>query len=272
MAEKQSGSRNGKERSRLVPVLAAVLAAVFLCSAGLLCRELMSRRRDQETVRALAELAGEVQQSDGSRPSSPGGSGSREEPEPDADTGHKRDIAALQGENGDCEGWLSIAGTAVDYPVMYTPKSPQKYLRRDFYGKYSISGVPFLDGRGTPEDDNRVIYGHNMKNGTMFSDVTGYAQADFWAEHPTFEYETAQGCDTYTVFAAAAVQKDDPWYDFFAASDEEEYDGWIRYLAEKSLYSTGVTPEYGQKLLTLSTCWGADKAGRLIVAAVRLTG
>ena len=85
-----------------------------------------------------------------------------------------RNLTPLFEANGDCIGWICIPNTAVNYPVMFTPEEPQKYLRKNFEGEYSVSGIPFLDGASTPECDNLIVYGHNMKNGTMFSDVTQY--------------------------------------------------------------------------------------------------
>ncbi|MCI5503401.1 MAG: class B sortase, partial [Eubacterium sp.] len=103
--------------------------------------------------------------------------------------------------NGDCIGWICIPNTAVNYPVMFTPEEPQKYLRKNFEGEYSVSGVPFLDGASTPECDNLIIYGHNMKNGTMFSDITQYRDKAYFEEHPYIELETADGLKVYQVFA-----------------------------------------------------------------------
>ena len=83
------------------------------------------------------------------------------------------------------------------------------------------------------------------------------------------EFETAQECGTYTVFAVAAVRKTDPWYSFLTAADEESYNKQIAYIKSKAMYDTGVSPENGQQLLTLSTCYGSGKDGRLLVVAVK---
>ena len=63
----------------------------------------------------------------------------------------RHDLAALQSENPDCVGWLTIPDTSVDYPVVWTPSDPEHYLRRDFYGNYASGGTPFLDGRNKPQ-------------------------------------------------------------------------------------------------------------------------
>ena len=99
--------------------------------------------------------------------------------EPTEQSATEHNIPALIAVNGDCIGWLSIDGTSISYPVMYTPSEPQKYLRRSFYGQYSQSGVPFLDSRCSMNGGNLIIYGHNMKNGTMFAPLLSYAEEAF---------------------------------------------------------------------------------------------
>ncbi len=106
-----------------------------------------------------------------------------------------RNLTPLFEANGDCIGWICIPNTAVNYPVMFTPEEPPKYLRKNFEGEYSVSGIPFLDGAFYPECDNLIVYGSNMKNGTMFFDVTQYRDKAYWEEHPYIEFETAGGIE-----------------------------------------------------------------------------
>ena len=173
-------------------------------------------------------------------------------------------------QNADCIGWICIPGTAVDYPLMHTPEDSEKYLRKDFYGAYSINGVPFLDGRCSLESANLIIYGHNMKNGTMFGSLKNYTDASYYAEHPTIELETAAGKALYTIFSVMKVQKEDAWYRFLTVDAETDFLHQIRYARECSLYDTGIIPTYGQQLLTLSTCYGSSGGdGRLLIVAAK---
>lgn len=158
----------------------------------------------------------------------------------------------------------------INYPVMYTPESPQKYLRRNFDGGYSQSGIPFLDYRCDTGCTNRMIYGHNMKNRTMFGTLIHYTDPAYAAAHSVITFQTADGLEKYTAFAVVPVQKTDAWYSFIRAADGAEFAKQVALLRSKSLYDTGVTPVYGQQLLTLSTCYGSGKDGRLIVAAAQL--
>ncbi len=151
---------------------------------------------------------------------------------------------------------------------MHTPQDQEKYLHKNFNLKYSSSGVPFMQGNNTLESDNIIIYGHNMKNGTMFSTITQYRKKAFCTKHPTIEFETGQGLKLYTVFAVARIKNTDSWYSFTVAADEADFENQIARIREASLYTTDSIPQYGQQLLTLSTCYGNSKNDRLIVIAV----
>ena len=178
---------------------------------------------------------------------------------------HKRNLAPLFEQNPDCIGWIYIEGTAVDYPVVHTPYEPQKYLRMNFEGEYAMSGVPFLEGTRELTDDNIVIYGHNMKNGTMFSDLSNYVYKDYFKMHPVIEFETAGGVKYYDIFAVVIFKETDAWYYFDSAFDEEHFNEMIYDIKCRAVYETGVAPEYGKQIITLSTCYGSKNEDRLVV-------
>lgn len=181
---------------------------------------------------------------------------------------HVRNLALLQQENEECVGWLYIEDTRVNYPIMHTPDNPEKYLRMNFYGEYSVSGVPFMDATCSLTSMHIILYGHNMRNDTMFGDVAEYTKREYREEHPFIEFETVNGCVQYEVFAVAIVDASDDWYFTNTAETPEEYKEKISYIREIDLYETGIMPEYGEQLLTLSTCYGSDDDTRLIVVAV----
>ena len=181
-----------------------------------------------------------------------------------------RNLNPLYKKNSDCIGWICIPNTKVDYPVMHTPQDPQKYLRKNFDCEYSSSGVPFLQENNTLDSDNLIIYGHNMKNGTMFATITRYREKAFCAKHPTIEFETGQGLKLYEVFAVVKMKNNDVWYNFIEAVDEIDYRNKVEEIKSRALYDTGVTPQYGQQLITLSTCYGSTKNDRIIVIGVEI--
>ena len=177
-------------------------------------------------------------------------------------------VADLLSMNPDCFGWLSIAGTNINYPVMHTPNNPQEYLHKNFYGEYSQSGVPFLDLRCAEDSSNLIVYGHNMNNDTMFADLCNYSDYSYFTQHPTVVLETKNGILVYTVFAVMKVKADDDWYRFITADTKRDYDSKINYAKTHSLYDTRITPEYSKQILTLSTCYGGNSDNRILVLAV----
>lgn len=178
-------------------------------------------------------------------------------------------VSDLLSMNSECFGWISIAGTNINYPVMHTQSNPQKYLNKNFYGEYSYSGTPFLDSRCSADSTNLIIYGHHMNNGTMFADLCNYTDYSYFSEHPTVVLETKDGAFAYFVFSVMKVKSDDVWYRFTTAGTEKSYEKKISYAKEKSIYDTGITPVYGQQILTLSTCYGYNQDDRILVLAVR---
>ena len=177
-------------------------------------------------------------------------------------------ISELISMNSECFGWISIAGTNINYPVMHTPSNPQKYLNKNFYGEYSYSGTPFLDARCSADSTNLIIYGHHMNNGTMFADLCNYTDYSYFSEHPTVVLETKDGGFAYSVFSVMKVKSDDDWYRFTTVGTEKSYNSRIEYAKEKSIYNTDITPVYGQQILTLSTCYGYNQDERILVLAV----
>ena len=178
-------------------------------------------------------------------------------------------ISELISMNSECFGWINISGTNINYPVMHTPSNPQKYLNKNFYGEYNFSGTPFMDSRCSADSTNLVIYGHHMNNGTMFADICNYTDYSYFTEYPIVVLETKDGAFAYSVFSVMKVKSDDDWYRFTTVGTEKSYNSRIEYAKEKSIYDTGITPVYGQLILTLSTCYGYNQDDRILVLAVR---
>lgn len=219
-------------RTRNKPVLiffCLLLSAAAVLAGANIYSELKERQKEKEDFAAVSQIA------------EPTVTAAQTESEPTERPTAELNIQALITENADCIGWLSIDGTNISYPIMHTPSDPQKYLRRNFYGKYSQSGVPFLDGRCDLQSTNLIIYGHNMKNGTMFSDLKRYVGRDFLNAHRTVKFETTDGVQTFIVTEALKTNTSDAWYDRIAAED-------------------------GRHLI-LSTCHGSGKDGRLLIIA-----
>ena len=244
-----------RNTKHMLEVFIVLLTAILLFSSIMLWQDFSDMKKSEEDFAVLEKIAETTV------------SGSDDTSEI-SDT-RKRNISALIEKNSDCVGWICIPDTAVNYPVMHTPSEPQKYLRRNFYGEYSYAGVPFIDARCELDSTNLILYGHCMKNGTMFRSIRKYSDQNFLKNHPYIEFETEDGCGVYDAFTVVKNTTSCDWYDFINAENREEYDKMIRNIKSKSIYDTGITPEYGDRLLTLSTCYGSSKDGRFLVIATR---
>ncbi len=183
----------------------------------------------------------------------------------------------LYAQNSDLFGWICIEGTKINYPVMHTPDDPEYYLHRAFDGKKSAGGVPFLDGNCYAGCGNYIVYGHHMKNGTMFAAITGCAREEFRKEHPTIYFDTVDEAGTYEVLAAfyaKAYRVDDKnvfrFYTYTDLTDEAVFDEYLAHVYGAALYDTGITAQYGDQILTLTTCSYHTADGRFVVVTRKI--
>ena len=251
---------------KVLPIITGLLFLVTIVSCIMIADTMIrsdAEIEDFENLSALTKIPTESTEEETSIPPD-------EPPETEPEPIFTRNLSPLFEKNNDCIGWICIPDTAVDYPVMHTPQDQEKYLHKNFDRKYSASGVPFMQGNNTLEGDNIIIYGHNMKNGTMFATITRYREKAFCAKHPTIEFETGQGLKLYEVFAVVKMKNNDVWYNFIEAVDEIDYRNKVEEIKSRALYDTGVTPQYGQQLITLSTCYGSTKNDRIIVIGVEM--
>lgn len=178
-------------------------------------------------------------------------------------------------ENSDMVGWIQIEGTSIDYPVMQTPADPNYYLKHDFEKRYTDYGCPFMqaDCDALRPSDNLIIYGHNMKDGSMFADLAKYRSKDFWQAHKTVWFDTELGSYAYEIFTVihTTVQADTAdafaFYLFVDAAAPEDFADYVSACQARALYDTGIFADYGDKLLTLSTCDNLTDDGRWLIIA-----
>ena len=192
------------------------------------------------------------------------------------DEAQGHDISILQEENSECVGWVSIEGTDIDYPVMWSPNDPDYYLDHSFEKTSNRHGVPFLDSRCNIDTaDNLIIYGHHFVEGEMFSALHKYANYSFYKDHPVITLETAEEISQYRIAAVLRVSGTvypTRWSIFNSLyMDEVQFEEMAQEIKAQTLYSTGVSPVYGDHLLTLATCEYTQKNGRLAVVAVKET-
>lgn len=181
---------------------------------------------------------------------------------------------ALYEQNKDFIGWISIENTNISYPVMQSVDNPDFYLKHSFDKGYSDYGVPYLDEAcATGLSNNLVIYGHNMKNGTMFHDLLKYSATGYWEAHPIIRFDTLSQLNEYQVVLAFRFDTNDEdfRYNEYTDMNEEEFIEFMEECRSRQLYDTGIAVEYGDALLTLSTCEYTYENGRFVVLAKKVT-
>ena len=187
---------------------------------------------------------------------------------------------ALAEKNPDMIGWISIADTPVDYPVMYTPEEPQYYLNRDFDRKYTAEGMPFLDGRcdAAAPSDNLIVYGHNMRSGRMFGTLSRYRNEEYRQAHSLISFDTLTERRMYRLYAGFVIRlagneqdADTMCYRVDLTSDGEQLQALLDYASQHALFiDPEVEPRLQDQLLTLSTCTSVRRNERFVLMAVRV--
>ncbi|MCM1495669.1 MAG: class B sortase [Bacteroides sp.] len=179
--------------------------------------------------------------------------------------------------NPDYVGWLYLEDTLVDGPVVQSQLDGNgywEYLYKDFDGNYKFAGTLFLDKSCSIEEPataNWMIYGHNMNDGSMFGTLKYYRDEAFWREHPTFTFTTRTQVETFEILGVVQSWVSDypqgqfEYFYFFDAENEESFDAFVQQVKDNALYDTGVEAEYGDQLITLTTCDSWHEEGRLAI-------
>ena len=178
-------------------------------------------------------------------------------------------------QNEDLIGWIAIDGTTINYPVMQSKNNPNFYLKHSFEKEYSDLGVPYIqEDCDILTSDNLVIYGHHIKGGRMFGALEDYKSKSFYEKHKSIQFDTLTEQAEYEIIAVfktvAYSSEGYRYYDFVNAENEDEFNAYVEKCKELALYDTGVTAEYGDRLITLSTCEYSAQNGRLVVVAKKV--
>lgn len=177
--------------------------------------------------------------------------------------------------NSDLVGWIVIDGTDINYPVVQSKVYQEFYLDHNFDGEEDEAGSIFIDARNDVSlpDDNIIIYGHNMKNGSMFGTLQHYLDKDYYEEHSIVSFDTLHKRHIYKIAAVGlskiSDESDDTfkYYDFLNAENKKSFNNYVKNIQSLEAYETGVKLEYGDKLITLSTCNSVEEDGRLFIIA-----
>ena len=158
---------------------------------------------------------------------------------------------------------------------MQSIDKPNYYLQKDFYKKYSSYGTPYLSEQcNIKTSNNLVIYGHHMKNRKMFGELEDYKIEDFYKKHKLIDFITLESKEKYEIFAIfktiAYSQNGFKYYEYINFNNENEFNTFVNKCKTISFYETDIKPQYGDKLITLSTCEYSSKNGRLAIVARRV--
>lgn len=260
-----------KKQNVVLRLLLIVLLGVFVFSGWVLADYWLESRAQQQELEQLRELV--------------------QTPEPereelpllvavtDPDTGEERTVlreyAPLYERNRDMVGWIHVEGTGIDYPVLQS-KIKDYYLRRNFDKKRANHGSIYVWEWADvfAPSDNVTMFGHRMNDKTMFYELLSYEQESFWQEHPTFRFSTLEEHYDYEIFAVLRTSgtggEGMAYHTFVNAADQQEFDAFISECKQLSFYDTGITPQYGDKLVTLSTCDYALSNGRMVIVGRRV--
>ncbi len=184
----------------------------------------------------------------------------------------------LLNKNKKLIGWVKIDDTNIDYPVMQTTDN-EYYLDHNLNQEYDKNGSIFMDKDCDviKPSTNLILYGHHMQSGKMFGGLDKYSDKKYYEKHKYIEFDTIYEKGIYEVmyvFRSRVYSEEDvvfKYYQFIDAMSEVEFNSNMKEMAAMSLYDTGVTAGYGDRLLTLSTCDYQEENGRFVVVAKKVT-
>lgn len=184
---------------------------------------------------------------------------------------------SLKKENADLMGWIAIAGTTIDFPVMQTPQDANFYLTHDFNKKENAFGTPYLDGECNLESDNNlIIYSHNVRNNQMFGTLKAYTSEGYAKKHRTITLDVLTARESYEVigvFTAEVSKGDKKVFDYRTGIDCKEsakFAEFMKQYRENAVIILDDMVSVSDKLLMLSTCEYTHENGRLVVVAKRV--
>ncbi|MDG4728821.1 class B sortase [Bacillus pumilus] len=175
----------------------------------------------------------------------------------------------LRKVNNDIVGWINMKHTMIQYPIVQS-RDNAFYLTRNYLKNDTRAGSIFMDYRNDVlhESPNTVVYGHRMRDGSMFAGLTNYLKKDFFHEHRTFQYDTLYQSYEAEIFAVYETTVD---FDYIQTDFQDlgEYAHYLQAVRKKSIYQTKTDVSTDDLILTLSTCDHvlAPKNGRLVVQA-----
>lgn len=272
-------------KKAIVTILILILLAIFGISAFHVVTYFVESKEQEAHYDELSDIVKDAQEaakattSASEKETKPAEATEPENTEPAEDGGMLPGYAELYEINNDLVGWMRIEGTEIDYPVMQTPGRTDFYLKRNFDKDHSERGCLYVREECDVfrPSDNVTIYGHTMMDGSMFAYLHEYQDKEVWEDNRLIFFDTLYEYHVYEIFSVfittASLGEGFSYHQMEDAESEEDFDEFIAKCKALALYDTGITPEYGDKIICLSTCEYSDPDGngRLVVAAVRIS-
>ena len=189
------------------------------------------------------------------------------------------DFAELQeNTNADIYAWIYIPDTKIDYPVLQHPTDNTYYLNYNLDGSRGYPGCIYTEDYNEKDftDPNTVLYGHNMKNGTMFAGLHKYGDSEYLEEHPYVYIYTEEGLLVYEIFAAYQSGDEHILYAHDSFEDRKVYGKYLEEILSMrsmgSVLKEGAEVTEDSRIITLSTCISGKPNNRFLVQGVLLNG
>lgn len=253
-----------KKNNLLIYLAVAMLTAAVLCASVLLFK-IRQKENSGNEFYTLAQISGNV------IPENPGTQSDEDNLKLSENRSvcHK-DYRPVYEKNNDFAGWIRIENTGINYPVMQTPNNSDYYLNHGFDREYSDFGVPYIDGKCViGKSNNLIVYGHNMNDGSMFGNLCSYSDYEYFKTHRYIYFDTMEESKKYVIVASFICDLDTEVfaYNQYTDMNRNEFETFKSEIENRQLYNTNEGIEYGDELLTLSTCEYSHRNGRFVVVA-----
>lgn len=258
-----------KDRKKLIHriIMLVLILMVIVSGIGVITRYLQDKRAEEE-YRRLAELAKQTTEATMEVPTEAPTEPQETEPETEAYIS-PIDFEALAEVNPDVVGWIKIPDTNVDYPIVQTDNN-DTYLHTSFEGEESVAGAVYLDFESDKDmmGFNNILYGHNMKNGSMFKDIVKYKEQSYFDEHKYFEIYTPERT-IHLKAISCYYAKAEPIVRKTRFKTRESYEAFIKEMIKPCAWYE--MPEFPiDSLYTLVTCSYEVNDARTILYAVEV--
>ena len=252
-----------KKTTNYKKILTILLVIILLSSIILIIKIKLQENKDKRSQEEVSDILNTIDISD--------------EKITEDTTERMLQLEELKKQNNDIVGWLEIEGTNINYPVLQGIDNDY-YLTHNYKNEEVAGGSIFLDKDYSflNKSENLLIYGHRNKYGLMFEDLIKYEDENFYKEHSTIRFTTILDDSEYeiiSVFKSRVYYKNEEdvfrYYYFVNADTKEEYEEYVDNCKKASIYDIDISAEYGEQLLTLSTCDYTQENGRFVVVAVK---